>query len=128
MYFLILGAFAVILIAGVWFWRRGKRRKQLESTGRRQNALQQDLELGRQRGTGAAGFLGLSRREREEEGLNERGEAPPPYTADTLLAEGQVMVVPERAHVREGSGALPKYEELRESPTMRRLGILAPRV
>lgn len=118
MYFLLLGAFAIILAIGIWYWRRGKKRKQLESAGRRQNALEQDLEMGRQQGIGGSnrtGWLGLNRRGREE-GVDERGEAPPPYTADDLPpAEGQAVAVPERVHVRVG-GVLPKYEELRESP------------
>lgn len=119
MYFLILAAFAVLLVLGIWYWRRGKKRKRLASVGRRHNALQQDLELGRQRG-GGVNWLGLGRGGRGErvEGVDERGEAPPPYNADTSPpTEGESQVtVPERALVREESGALPKYEELRENP------------
>lgn len=88
--------------------------KRIASAGRRRSALEHDLELGRQRG----GWLGgVGRRERQE-GVDERGEAPPPYTADGTTTVDVVtdteVHIPPRAHVREGVG-LPKYEELRGS-------------
>lgn len=53
-------------------------------------------------------WLGLNRREREEEeGVDERGEPPPPYMPPPPPLE---PALPERARVRDGEG-LPKYEE-----------------
>lgn len=112
MYFLMLAVLVILLLVGLWWWQQSKRRKRLRSAGRRRSALEQDLELG----FGRPAWLGLSRREREEEGVDERGEAPPPYTPPPEPPlEPPPPARPERAHVREGDEGLPKYEELQQS-------------
>lgn len=106
-YFVFLAFFALLLCAGVYLLHRRKRqiKSRLRNSG--QNALARDLDgwvgtarwvHGSWRG-GAGG--GLSRR---EEGLNEHGEAPPPYqpladatTAGNTDAEGSEALRPGTA-------------------------------
>lgn len=114
MYFLMLAALVILLLAGLWYWQQNRRRKRVRSAGRRRSALEQDLELPFGRPT----WLGLSRREREEEGVDERGEAPPPY-APPPEQPPEPPIRPEQAHVREEREGLPKYEELQRADSLR---------
>lgn len=133
MYFLMLIVLVVVLLVGLWYWQQNRRRKRLRSAGRRRSALEQDLELP----FGRPAWLGLSRREREEEGVDERGEAPPPYTPPPPLEPlpeppleplpepplEPLPTRPEQAHVRderdERDEGLPKYEDLQRADSPR---------
>lgn len=92
----------------------------------RQNALNQDLNgwAGSRRWIGGAWRGGIGRREdrneEREEGLNELGEAPPPYKGRPSTDTAQPgLTVPLRALDREGRAVVkpPDYHEtLREVP------------
>lgn len=74
-YFLLLAILVIVVLVGYYFYARRRRRKIARLRTRGQSALARDLEgwPGWRRGRWAGGD-----RERLE-GLNERGEAPPPY-------------------------------------------------
>lgn len=86
-YFLLLAVLVVVVLVGYYFYARRRRRKIARLRTRGQSALARDLEgwPGWRRGRWAGGD-----RERLE-GLNERGEAPPPY----------MPRMPQEAMVRE---------------------------
>ncbi|KAF2193711.1 hypothetical protein K469DRAFT_745205 [Zopfia rhizophila CBS 207.26] len=101
-YFLFLALFGVVVAVFLWWiHRRKKRRKeQLRLSG--QNALARDLDgwvntrrwmHGGWRHNHTAAFV------RREEGLDERGEAPPPYEpkADTAGGQGDAQPVQDSA-------------------------------
>jgi hypothetical protein len=93
-YFLFLFVFA-ILVAALVFWfhhRRKQRKQQLRQHG--QHALARDLEgwAGTRRFMhGRHGQYQVSARVRREEGLNENGEAPPPYEPKSEVMVGPVQ-------------------------------------
>lgn len=74
-YFLLLAILVFVVLVGYYFYARRRRRKIARLRTRGQSALARDLEgwPGWRRGRWAG-----NDRERLE-GLNERGEAPPPY-------------------------------------------------
>lgn len=86
-YFLLLAVLVVVVLVGYYFYARRRRRKIAQLRTRGQSALARDLEgwPGWHRGRWAGGD-----RERLE-GLNERGEAPPPY----------MPRIPQEAIIRE---------------------------
>ncbi|KAF2091964.1 hypothetical protein K490DRAFT_61412 [Saccharata proteae CBS 121410] len=82
LYFLFIAIIVVILLLGLWLLHRRKKRIKERSRGRAQDALARDMNgwvntrrwiHGNRR---PGGEEGLTQR---EEGLNENGEAPPPY-------------------------------------------------
>jgi hypothetical protein len=104
-YFLFLAALALLAIGLVWYFhvRRARRNHAQRVSGQR--ALARDIE----------GWAGVRRfghgGRRREEGLDEDGEAPPPYMAKSEggigVVEGEV-VVPLRAVVMD-EARLPGY-------------------
>ncbi|KAF2025891.1 hypothetical protein EK21DRAFT_26426, partial [Setomelanomma holmii] len=91
-YFLFLAAFAVLIAALLWWLHRQRKRRKEQMRLSGHNALSQDLEGW----AGARRFMhGRHGRYqtslvRREEGLNEHGEAPPPYqpkSEDTVALE-----------------------------------------
>jgi len=81
-YFIIIAALAAVFVLGIFYF--GRRRKQkvalLRSSGHR--ALARDVEGWRIRigpRNGIGGSTVTIERASREDGLNERGEAPPPY-------------------------------------------------
>lgn len=104
-YFLLLAVFIVIFVLIYYILARRRKQKiaHMRSTG--QNALAQDLEgwPGARRWVGG-NWGGRSRENRREDGLNEQGEAPPPYMPKE----------PEEAVVRaEGIGGGIMLREIR---------------
>ncbi|OCK81536.1 hypothetical protein K432DRAFT_250674, partial [Lepidopterella palustris CBS 459.81] len=74
-YFLFLALIGVLLCFGVYLLHRRKRRIKARLRNSGQNALARDLDGWiNTRRWGNSGGPG-----RQEEGLNEQGEAPPPY-------------------------------------------------
>jgi hypothetical protein len=133
-YFLFLAAFGVLLVVGLWMMhkRREKKKEQRRRSGH--NALARDLDgwVNTRRWMHgawrpAAGFV------RREEGLNEHGEAPPPYqpkSADTVVVQGHDgtaqdstngLTIPLRTLSRTDveRSRLPGYEEASGTPSMR---------
>ena len=103
-YFLLLVVFVVVIIIIYWSLSRKRKANQARQHTTQQDALAMDLNGWRRWRRGGAGSREL--RIRDEEGLNERGEAPPPYIKE-----------PERVHVRdreEGDMELEDWE--RRSP------------
>ena len=103
-YYFLLLAVLIILILVVWFAiLRRRRKKALHFQSSRQAALAQDVQGwgGRSRfGPGRWRTPG-TREPRPEEGLNDRGEAPPPYMPNE----------PEAAHTRrEGESGRQSIE------------------
>ncbi|KAF1957203.1 hypothetical protein CC80DRAFT_375639, partial [Byssothecium circinans] len=97
-YFLFLALFGILVAVFLWWvHKRRKRRKEaMRLSG--QNALARDMDgwintrrwlHGTQRHNQTAAFV-------RREGLDERGEAPPPYQPKS---EGTISVVPERGGV-----------------------------
>ncbi|MCJ1259258.1 hypothetical protein MMC24_007094 [Lignoscripta atroalba] len=93
-YFLLLGVFIVVLIAAYWTLVRRRRRKIARSRNGRQSALARDVEgwPGGRRWAQGRWRTAVAADPTPEEGLDERGEAPPPYVP------GQ----PEAAHPVDG--------------------------
>lgn len=95
-YFAFLAVFIVILLLAAWYIHRRKKRMKALRASSRQNALNRDLDgwAGGRRWVGGA-FRGGLRRQQEreqhsrEEGLNELGEAPPPYKARASVTSVQ---------------------------------------
>ncbi|KAF2706154.1 hypothetical protein K504DRAFT_505114 [Pleomassaria siparia CBS 279.74] len=101
-YFLFLAAFVAIIVVGLWLIhrRRKKRKEQMRLSG--QHALARDLDgwvntrrwmHGNWRHNQASAFV------RREEGLNEHGEAPPPYQpkSDVTVSQGDVEATQDSA-------------------------------
>ncbi|KAF1930121.1 uncharacterized protein M421DRAFT_3876 [Didymella exigua CBS 183.55] len=114
-YFLFLALLAAVLAALLWWMHRRRRREQEQIRLRGQHALVRDVERW---------AMYRSRQAPAVEGLNESGEAPPPYkpkddTFTTLehtddAMDGAVRVaIPPRAISRDDTGhiRLPDYSE-----------------
>ena len=86
-YFLLLAIFVIVLALVYWTLARRRHQRLQASRSVQQNALAQDLQIwpGRRRGLGR--WRAAPDNNRTEEGLDERGEAPPPYLKE-----------PEQAH------------------------------
>ncbi|KAF2276729.1 uncharacterized protein EI97DRAFT_376613 [Westerdykella ornata] len=126
-YFLILAAFGVLVAVGLWWIRRRRLRRKEEMRLSGQDALARDLDgwvTTRRWLHGAWRYNQTTTFVRREEGLNEHGEAPPPYQpsdevpvtqGDTRSAQAQAsgLAIPLRALSREDLDAMrpPKYEE-----------------
>ena len=93
-YFLLLAVFVIIIIIAYWSIARRRRNRLIRLRDHQQSALARDVETwpGRRRGVGAR-WRNAGVEPTVEEGLDERGEAPPPYLKE-----------PEPAHLdtREG--------------------------
>lgn len=92
-YFLFLALLAVLIAAGLWWLRLNKNRKKQQMRLSGQNALARDLEGWPSARRFLHGRLGRNQnpiqsrtQTRREEGLDENGEAPPPYQPKTEVA------------------------------------------
>lgn len=100
-YFLLLALFIVAVLLVFWSFSRKRRAKQARQHVSQQDALATDLRAwrrisGRSRGRYWSSVAGnRDSRMHDEEGLNERGEAPPPYIKE-----------PDRVRVREDRGGI----------------------
>ena len=111
-YFLLL--IALVLFVALMYWSLARRRHKrlLTSRSTQQSALAQDLNTwaGRRRGPGRWRFA--MREPRVEEGLNERGEAPPPYLKEPEPAHHERRNEEMELHNMSGAeGKPPDYEE-----------------
>jgi hypothetical protein len=124
-YFLILAVFGVVIAVALWWIRRRRKRRKEQMRLSGQNALARDLDgwvstrrwmHGAWRHNQTAGFV------RREEGLNEHGEAPPPYQPKsevTVAPDGTPqdatsgLAIPLRTLSRDGIETVqpPEYEE-----------------
>lgn len=119
-YFIFIALFILVLSIAIWAFHRRRLRLYNESLQMQQHALSQDLQ---DNGAGqgwtyaanratlwdtvgeAIGGLGGGRRRRGvEEGLDERGEAPPPYKPDADESEGVVARADDATEERTAAG------------------------
>jgi hypothetical protein len=98
-YFLFLAALALLVIGLVWYFHLQRARQRHAQRVSGQHALARDLEGW----AGARRSVGNGRR--REEGLDEDGEAPPPYQgkSEVEMGTGEV-VVPLGVVVRDRNG------------------------
>jgi hypothetical protein len=98
-YFLFLAALALLVIGLVWYFHLQRARQRHAQRVSGQHALARDLEGW----AGARRSAGNGRR--REEGLDEDGEAPPPYQgkSEVEMGAGEVAV-PLGVVVRDGNG------------------------
>lgn len=91
-YWLLLAAFGILLAVIMW-WAHRQRRKRKELMRRSgQNALARDMEgwINTRRWFHGSGRMNMTRAfVRREEGLNEHGEAPPPYQPKSNVTVAQ---------------------------------------
>ncbi|KAF2749858.1 hypothetical protein M011DRAFT_278682 [Sporormia fimetaria CBS 119925] len=134
-YFLILAGFGCLIAIGLWWIRRRRKRRKLMLRLSGQNALAQDLDGWSNTRRWMRGFWRAEQPAivRPEEGLNEHGEAPPPYqpTAPSVtevspaaiqdLSNG--LTLPERVLSTRRAEAIqpPQYEELHNPNASTRL-------
>lgn len=109
-YFLLLAV--VVVVIGVGYWSLARRRKRRSNALRnnQQNTLARDLETwpGRRRAGGwrHSDTDGAS----PEEGLNDRGEAPPAYVKEPAQAHVEGVEDVELRDLENGEGKPPDYE------------------
>ncbi|KAI9889756.1 MAG: hypothetical protein M1814_004958 [Vezdaea aestivalis] len=109
--FLFLGGAALATLG--YFILRRRKTKQGQIRRQRQYALTQDVHNWRS-------FGGFRRSERHEEGLDERGEAPPPYSAPVTLPMAQ------EAHLRGHPGRVGESRATFAVAAEREQGIAIP--
>ncbi|KAF8476209.1 hypothetical protein BDZ91DRAFT_758692 [Kalaharituber pfeilii] len=99
LYFLLIAFGVIVLFIIIYLFRKRRKSKGARSLQRGQNALQQDLELGGWRiGMGGFGRWGGPAGARSaiinrEEGLDERGQPPPPYTPSVRPMEASEVAL-----------------------------------
>lgn len=135
-YFIFIGLFVILLVVGIWFIHRRKKQRKARLRNSGQNALARDLNgwsQPRRWMQGVAPWRMDGPLTVREEGLNELGEAPPPYIKDTQIRERRLSVgsasaaelhtepaIPLRTLSRDERDRLkpPDYEEsIRDSLT-----------
>jgi cbb3-type cytochrome oxidase subunit 3 len=105
-YFLFLAALCVLLVALLWWVHRQRKRRKQQLHLNGQHALARDLEgwAGARRFMhGRHGQYLTPAHTRREEGLDEHGDAPPPYqpksdvTVETVQDPGREIAIPLQA-------------------------------
>lgn len=111
-YFLILGGIVVAVALGLWWIRRRKRRQKEQMRLSGQNALARDLDGWANSRRWIQGTWRQNQNAtntRHEEGLNEQGEAPPPYQPKSEISETQDVLgenVLETRSIRDSATGL----------------------
>jgi len=94
-YFIFIALFVILLLIGIWYVHRRKKQRKARLRNSGQNALARDLNgwsQPRRWMYGVAPWRTDDRLTAREEGLNELGEAPPPYIKDTQMRERRLSV------------------------------------
>lgn len=102
-YFLLIAVFVIIVIVAYYSLVRRRRQRQAHYRSDGQSALARDLET----------WPGPRRLVRREEGLDDRGEAPPPYVPKELEAaviRGEAVELGQRGRQEPKP---PDYQEAR---------------
>lgn len=105
-YFLLIAIFVIIVIIVYYSVVRRRRQRQAHNRSNGQSALARDLET----------WPGPRRRLRREEGLDERGEAPPPYVPKELevaVLRGEAVELGRRGRQERKP---PDYQEAGNIP------------
>lgn len=107
-YFLLLAA--VVFIVGLVWWSlvRRNRKKMARSRYHGQSALARDLEGMPGSRRWVTGRFRSSREPAPEEGLDERGQAPPPY----MPSPPEAAVHPDATHTEPGAGPAIPLQDL----------------
>ena len=95
-FFVFLGLLVVVLIIAIYYIHKRKREKKAQSRNSGQNALARDLEgwVNTRRWVHGGWRGGEPSLMRREEGLNEFGEAPPPYEPPMQQAQNSSNAPP----------------------------------
>jgi|SRR5579871_4327551 len=94
-YFIFIALFIIIVVVGIWFIHRHKKQRKARLRNSGQNALARDLNGWSQPRRwihGVAPWRMDGPLTAREEGLNELGEAPPPYIKDTQSREQRLSI------------------------------------
>ena len=117
-YFVFLALFVIIAGMGAFFMYRRKKKAMMMYRHGQSDALQQDVNVwdptrARRRYWQGSRWRSTDETERRDEGLNENGEAPPPYMPKGRDEEqGEGVAVPMQTLSREQAGLKPPgYEE-----------------
>lgn len=111
-YFLLLAVLIIVLAIVWWSLARRRRTRMMHLRDNQQSVLARDLQTrpeGRRGGAGRWRFGGVE--PRAEEGVDERGEAPPPYIKEpdpVHRTDGPGM---ELHHLPRGEAKPPNYDE-----------------
>ena len=110
-YFLLLAVFIIIIIIAYWSIARRRRNRLIRLRDNQQSALARDVETwpGRRRGVGAR-WRNAGADTTVEEGLDERGEAPPPYLKEPEPAHLDVREEMELHNMPPQEGKPPDYD------------------
>ena len=109
-YFLLLAVFIIVIALAWWSVARQRRKRMVHRRDNQQSVLARDLQTWpERRGTGRWRFGGVE--PRAEEGVDERGEAPPPYLKEpdpVHRTDGPGM---ELHDLSRGEAKPPDYDE-----------------
>ena len=110
-YFLLLAVFIIIIIIAYWSIARRRRNRLIQLRDNQQSALARDVETwpGRRRGVGAR-WRNAEEDNAVEEGLDERGEAPPPYLKEPEPAHLDAREEVELHNMPTQEGKPPDYD------------------
>ena len=110
-YFLLLAVFIIIIIIAYWSIARRRRNRLIRLRDNQQSALARDVETwpGRRRGVGAR-WRNAREDNAVEEGLDERGEAPPPYLKEPEPAHLDAREEVELHNMPAQEGKPPDYD------------------
>ena len=110
-YFLLLAVFIIIIIIAYWSIARRRRNRLIRLRDNQQSALARDVETwpGRRRGVGAR-WRNAGEDNAAEEGLDERGEAPPPYLKEPEPAHIDAREEVELHNMPAQEGKPPDYD------------------
>lgn len=111
-YFLLLAVFIIIIFIGYWAVARRRRNRLLRLQSLQQSALARDVHTwpGSGRGLGPR-WRTAGADTSMEEGLDERGEAPPPYLKEPEPVHHNGREEMELQHMPRQEGKPPEYHE-----------------
>ena len=111
-YFLLLVVFVIVIALVYWSVARRRHKRLSSSRNGQQSALARDLETWPRARRVAVGLRLAADQRRTEDGLNERGEAPPPYLKEPEpVHHGRGDEGVELHEIERREGKPPDYEE-----------------
>ncbi|KAL2045328.1 hypothetical protein N7G274_002411 [Stereocaulon virgatum] len=112
-YFLFILVFVIIIFLVYWSIARRRKQRIANLRNHQQSALARDVDSWPGRGNRLGGrwrIMGAEVDPRAEEGLDERGEAPPPYLKEPEPAHNDGRAGLEMHDMGRDEGKLPEYE------------------
>lgn len=111
-YFLLLAVLIIVIALVWWSLARRRRNRMLHLRDNQQSVLARDLQTWPERRRGGAGRWGFGGVEpRAEEGVEERGEAPPPYLKEPDPVHRADGPGTELHYLSSGEAKPPNYDE-----------------